>query len=70
MVAEGETGAAGTTPGFIRAAFSEDQSQDNESKPDAEPVINGAVRDLVSIVNGGVRISSAEAGALRWVGPR
>jgi hypothetical protein len=40
------------------------------SKSDAESIINGAVRQLVSIVNGGVRMSSSEAGALRWSGRR
>src|SRR5262249_16951247 len=69
-VAEGGAGASGTTPGFIRAVFSEDQPQDNVSKPGAERMVNGAVRQLVSIVNGGVRMSSTEAGALRWVSSR
>jgi hypothetical protein len=69
-VAEGGAGASGTPFGFILAVFSEDQSQDNVSKPVAEPMINGAVRELVSIVGGGVRMSSAQAGALRWVSGR
>jgi hypothetical protein len=49
---------------------SDSQPQGNVSEPGAEPIINGAVRDLVKIINGGVRMSSRQGGWLRQVNRR
>jgi hypothetical protein len=37
------------------------------STPGAETIPNGAVRDLVTIINGGVRLSSRQGGYLRRI---
>jgi hypothetical protein len=49
---------------------SEVQPQSELSKPGAEPIPSGAVRDLVTIVEGGVRMSSRQGGYLRYVNRR
>jgi hypothetical protein len=46
---------------------SESQPQGNVSAAGTEPIINGAIRELVAIVNGGVRMSSRQGGYLRYV---
>jgi hypothetical protein len=57
-IAESGVATAGAAAGISQAGMTE---------PGAEPVINGAVRDFVTVVNGGVRLASMQAGALRWV---
>jgi hypothetical protein len=56
--------------GSATSAAAAAASQVEPTKPGSEPVINGGVRDFVTVVNGGVRLASAQAGALRWVGRR
>jgi hypothetical protein len=81
----GPTGEWGQSPGLpsslpgvqpngrtasSESSGSESRPQGNASKPGAEPIINGAVRSLVTIVNGGVRMSSRLGGSLRRVSNR
>ena len=48
---------------------SEGQPQVDVSKPGAKPIPNGAVRDPVTIVNGGVLMSSRLGVGMRWAKP-
>jgi hypothetical protein len=56
--------------GSATSAATAGASQFEPTKPGSEPAINGGVRDFVTVVNGGVRLASTQAGALRWVGRR
>jgi hypothetical protein len=49
---------------------SESQPQGNVSAAGTEPIINGAVRELMAIVDGGMRMSSRQGGSLRYVNRR
>jgi len=66
ILAQGDAGTSGGTPGAAGATG----QQVDLSKADAEHIPSGAVSNLVSIVNGGVRMSPRLGGSLRRVNSR
>jgi len=64
-----DAGTSSGTPGVAGAAGSEARPQGDLSKA-GEPIPNGAVRDLVTIINGGVRMSPRLGGSLRKISRR
>ena len=69
-LALGDAGTSSGTPGVAGVAGSEARPRGDLSKTGVEPIPNGAVRDLVTIINGGVRMSPRQGGRLGWVGRR
>jgi hypothetical protein len=69
-IALGDAGTSSGTPGVAGVAGSEARPRGDLSKTGVEPIPNGAVRDLVTIINGGVRMSPKQGGRLGWLGRR
>jgi hypothetical protein len=68
--AQSGEGISGTAPGVTGTAGSQGQQQGQLSNQGAETIPSGAVRDLVTIINGGVRMSSKQGVSLRRVSRR
>jgi hypothetical protein len=63
-----QTAASGLV--VAQSAQGEGQLQDQLSNPSAVTIPNGAVRDLVTIIDGGIRLSPKRGARLGWVGRR
>jgi hypothetical protein len=69
-IALGDAGTSSGTPGVAGVAGRAARPRDDLPKTGVEPIPNGAVRDLVTIINGGVRMSPRQGGRLGWLGRR